>query len=708
MSHIYAAVRFVGRRFGWLLVLPALAVCSGENGGPLVADPPGTVGDLVVGATTDATATLSFTQVDDGMGQPAKYDVRFAPAPISWGSASSAGAGSCASPVEGTGVGGTLSCTVMGLAAGTTYNFQVAAFRGSMGGNAIYGGASNIAAGTTTSPPPPDAVVTTVAVSPTSASVAVGATTTLQATVKDQNGNVMSGQPVSWSSDNTSAATVSNGVVTGVAAGSATITATSSGKSGTSAITVTAAPPPTPVVTTVTVSPPSASVVAGSTVTLQATVKDQNGNVMSGQTIAWTSSNTAAATVSGGGVVTGVAAGASTITATVGTKSGTSAITVTAAPPPAPVVTTVTVSPPSASVVAGSTVTLQATVKDQNGNVMTGQTVTWSSNNLAAATVNGGVVTGVAAGSATITATSSGKSGTSAITVTAPPPPPPPGGTLLFEEKFENANLGARGWYDNTSAVISTTEHIPGSTASAQYRWVRGATGPTSGDAQRHKFTPSSSVYVSYYVKYSTNYVGSGQDYHPHEFYLLSTLDDDYDGPSENFLDIYIEQNYQNGGKPVIAIQDNKSVNYSYGALPHNLVGVTENRSVSGCNGLVESNMYFECFDFGSYWYNYKQLTAPVQFKPSPGPGYKNDWNFVEAYIQLNSVVNGIGQADGVIQYWFNGTLVIDRHDILFRTGQHPNLQLNQFLIAPYIGDGSPVDQSMWVDDLRVATGRIP
>jgi hypothetical protein len=71
-------------------------------------------------------------------------------------------------------------------------------------------------------------------------------------------------------------------------------------------------------------------------------------------------------------------------------------------------------------------------------------------------------------------------------------------------------------------------------------------------------------------------------------------------------------------------------------------------------------------------------------------------------------VVNGVGQADGVVQYWFNGTLVIDRHDILFRTGQHPNLQLNQLIIGPYIGDGSPVDQTMWIDNLRVATGRIP
>ena len=105
----------------------------------------------------------------------------------------------------------------------------------------------------------------------------------LQATVKDQNGNVMTGQTIAWSTDTPAAATVnSSGVVTGVAAGSATITATSSGKSGTAAITVTAAPP---VVTTVTVAPTSASVVAGSTVNLQATGKMTYGRVEQAATV---------------------------------------------------------------------------------------------------------------------------------------------------------------------------------------------------------------------------------------------------------------------------------------------------------------------------------------------------------------------------------------------------------------------------------------
>src|SRR2546422_11753385 len=78
--------------------------------------------------------------------------------------------------------------------------------------------------------------------------------------------------------------------------------------------------------------------------------------------------------------------------------------------------------------------------------------------------------------------------------------------------------------------------------------------------------------------------------------------------------------------------------------------------------------------------------------------------NHVEAYVQINSIVAGVGLPDGVVQYWFNGTLVIDRHDMLFRAGARTSLNFAQFVIAPYIGVGSPVDQYMWVDNLTIAT----
>src|SRR5205809_312436 len=233
----------------------------------------------------------------------------------------------------------------------------------------------------------------------------------LAATPKDANGNPLSGRIISWSSSNTSVVGVnSTGLVTAVATGAATITATSEGQSGTASITVTPVP-----VATVAVTPASASVDEGKTVQLTATPKDVNGNPLSGRVVTWTSSNTAAATVSSSGLVTAKLAGSTTITATSEGQSGTSAITVVHVP-----VASVAVTPASASVSTGQTVQLTATPKDASGNALAGRTVSWASSNTAVETVtNSGLVSGVTAGAATITATSETVSGTSAITVTA-------------------------------------------------------------------------------------------------------------------------------------------------------------------------------------------------------------------------------------------------------------------------------------------------
>src|SRR2546429_9513499 len=89
-------------------------------------------------------------------------------------------------------------------------------------------------------------------------------------------------------------------------------------------------------------------------------------------------------------------------------------------------VKTVTVSPPTATVALGQTVQLTATLRDASGNVLTGRTVTWSSSNLAVATVSGsGLVTaGAVAREARRTATRGGQSGTAAGTGAAAAPAP--------------------------------------------------------------------------------------------------------------------------------------------------------------------------------------------------------------------------------------------------------------------------------------------
>ena len=88
-------------------------------------------------------------------------------------------------------------------------------------------------------------VVASVVVTPASATIAAGATTALTATALDATNQPVPGVPFTWSSADAAVATVSStGVVTGVSAGTTTISATTSGVSGQSTISVTSAPPP--------------------------------------------------------------------------------------------------------------------------------------------------------------------------------------------------------------------------------------------------------------------------------------------------------------------------------------------------------------------------------------------------------------------------------------------------------------------------------
>jgi predicted phosphodiesterase len=95
-------------------------------------------------------------------------------------------------------------------------------------------------------------------------------------------------------------------------------------------------------------------------------------------------------------------------------------------PPFTPVVTRVVVSPGTVQLTVGGGATLVASVRDQRDSAMSGKAVTWTSSASGIATVSAaGVLAGVAAGSATITATTDGKSGSATVTVTAASAPPP-------------------------------------------------------------------------------------------------------------------------------------------------------------------------------------------------------------------------------------------------------------------------------------------
>ncbi|HYW09622.1 MAG TPA: Ig-like domain-containing protein [Longimicrobium sp.] len=392
------------------------------------------------------------------------------------------------------------------------------------------------------------ALVTRVTVDPPAASVAAGGTIQLTATPMDAAGAPVPGtEAATWSSSAPGVARVSaTGLVTAVAAGSASVTASivASGtpRSASAQVTVTAAgtgQPPSPTFTSLSLTPGSGGVAVGATLSLTATPLGASGEALAGLPAAtFTSSNPSIASVNGSGLVTGVSAGSVVVTAslTAGgvTRSATATVAVTASPgtspgsvtvrglehafspasvtisvggtvtwtmvddehdvtwtgaapaggnipkmdrgesvsrtfatagsynyrcvrhenhnetgtvivqagtttppPPTqqPVFTSLTLTPATPSVAVGATVQLAATPRDQNGQPMAGlPAAVFTSSTPTVATVNGsGVVTGVAQGTSTITATliSGGVSRTANTTVmvtaggTTPPPPPP-------------------------------------------------------------------------------------------------------------------------------------------------------------------------------------------------------------------------------------------------------------------------------------------
>jgi len=321
----------------------------------------------------------------------------------------------------------------------------------------------------------------------------IGGTYQMTATVHDAAGNVLIGQPLTWSSSDPNGLTVSStGLVAALATGSYTVTARLNELTGAALVVVVAGPP-----ASVDISPNPATVgAAGDTIILTATVRDARGRVIRYPSVTWTSSAPGVATVApystgdvapGLATVTGVSLGDARIIATSGTASDTVSVTVVAPPP----VASLTVSPASVSLLLQMTKRLSAAARDANGKVLPGRAITWTSDNPAAATVDGtGLVTGVGGGSAAVIATSEGVSDTAAISVTVLPLASVTAG--VFSSCAVTTNGAAYCWGDNefgelgdgtTTSRLLPTAVAGGLTFSALSVWAFHACGVTTSGA---------------------------------------------------------------------------------------------------------------------------------------------------------------------------------------------------------------------------------
>ena len=245
------------------------------------------------------------------------------------------------------------------------------------------------------------------AVTPSRIEIIEGESAVLSASVSPE---AASDRAVAWSSSDRSVATVDKaGTVHGLRPGTATVTATAEGKSGTCAVTVKAKAIG---VTEVTLDKTELTLTEGETETLTATVKPDNAD---NRKVTWSSDKTEIATVDGAGKVTAVKAGEAVVTVMTedGGKTASCKVTVKAKEVP---VTGVDVKPWSVTIGANGTTKLTCTVAPSNA---TNRNVRWESDNPSVATVDSdGNVRAVSAGVAKVSAVTEDGGFRSGCTVT--------------------------------------------------------------------------------------------------------------------------------------------------------------------------------------------------------------------------------------------------------------------------------------------------
>jgi hypothetical protein len=351
--------------------------------------------------------------------------------------------------------------------------------------------------------------------------------------------------------------------------------------------------------------------------------------VLTGRSVTWTSLTPSVATVSAAGLITAMAAGSATIQAMVDSKTGSAPVTVSA--PSTEPVSSVTVSLVSSSITAGSTTQATAVAKDANGNVLTGRLVAWASLTPSVASVSStGVVTALAAGTASIQATVETKIGAAGLTVLAAPvfvpstshPHEPAGMTVLHTH--DGSAVTPPGWF-NASGQVSVVNDAsaPGGAANVLQLAMSPTTTPGSGSARIDTDPEIGSfaatvVYVALWEKLSPNFKGNNGA-----------------GSLKNVI-VHTQSTY--GGMPSGAFHmpglgNNPADIDGRIRIFNAFVGVTDHDGI-----------HFDSPDNAMYW------SADAGDVLSRG-----QWHFIENV----AVLNARGQLDGSIKTWIDGVLVV-------------------------------------------------
>src|SRR5437016_3834674 len=410
-------------------------------------------------------------------------------------------------------------------------------------------------------------------------------------------------------------------------------------------------------VASVTVSPTSGSARIGATVQLSGVTKDSAGNLLTRRTVSWMTSNNAVATVSASGMVTGVAAGSATITATSDGQSGTAAMTVTNVP-----VARVTVTPLIASLLMGATVQLTATPTDSLGNLVTGRVIAWSTNAARVAAVSAtGLVTDRSVAVAVSTARREGQSDTAALTVASADSAPQPGptATMIFQDGFESGDLGLWQQIPNNGRYSVATDPavVKSGTHSLQVLFT-----PTNayGLITRWFMPGYDEVYVRFSVMFEENFDES------FGLHFLTMAGNSINDQSSSW------------GK---AATVPNGTDYFYAGV--------DPEFISGDATLKPLHFY-------TYWPDMSCCYGNRFYQTSPKiPLVGGQWQEVVFHIKLNTP----GLSDGSQTLWINGVKKIDLQNMRWRTTT--DLGLNEIRFDDYMSQG-PTTEHLWIDDVTV------
>ena len=255
--------------------------------------------------------------------------------------------------------------------------------------------------------------LTAISISPAGASIPIHTNQQFTATGSYSDGSSRDLTAlVTWGSSSTAAATIdAHGLLTGVAAGSTTISATLGSVTQSTTVTVTA-----PTIASISVTPVGLTLGIGINQQYTATATYSDGStqdLVSGMT--WSSSSTSVATINSSGLASTVAAGTTTITATVGSLSDTSTLTIVPAH-----LLSVAVSPATAAIAVGTAQQFTAIGTFDDGSTQLLTSVTWSASPISVSTIDAsGLATAVGTGTTTISAISGTVSGSASLTVSA-------------------------------------------------------------------------------------------------------------------------------------------------------------------------------------------------------------------------------------------------------------------------------------------------